>query len=205
MKDIINQLSSREKRLLYFLICFLVVVGAWYFLITPQLDKRTDLNAQYEMALNENASKQMELVKVQAAPEQLKQKKESLNEIIEKYNPIMSDEKIDKMVTTLLLSNRLNPRSLTIGEISNVNLSKDENKQDNTNQETTTENSYVKQVSVIITTSGTLTNILKAVDDFNNMDGIQIASFTYSEPTPGSLVTDTTSTMTIIIYMAQQQ
>lgn len=205
MKDIINQLSSREKRLLYFLICFLVVVGAWYFLITPQLDKRTDLNAQYEMALNENASKQMELVKVQAAPEQLKQKKESLNEIIEKYNPIMSDEKIDKMVTTLLLSNRLNPRSLTIGEISNVNLSKDENKQDNTNQETTTESSYVKQVSVTISTSGTLTNILKAVDDFNNMDGIQIASFTYSEPTAGSLVTDTTSTMTIIIYMAQQQ
>lgn len=205
MKDIINQLSSREKRLLYFLICFLVVVGAWYFLITPQLDKRTDLNAQYEMALNENASKQMELVKVQAAPEQLKQKKESLNEIIEKYNPIMSDEKIDKMVTTLLLSNRLNPRSLTIGEISNVNLSKDENKQDNTNQETTTENSYVKQVSVTISTSGTLTNILKAVDDFNNMDGIQISSFTYSEPTAGSLVTDTTSTMTIIIYMAQQQ
>lgn len=205
MKDIINQLSSREKRLLYFLICFLVVVGAWYFLITPQLDKRTDLNAQYEMALNENASKQMELVKVQAAPEQLKQKKESLNEIIEKYNPIMSDEKIDKMVTTLLLSNRLNPRSLTIGEISNVNLSKDENKQDNTNQETTTENSYVKQVSVTITTSGTLTNILKAVDDFNSMDGIQIASFTYSVPTAGSLVTDTTSTMTIIIYMAQQQ
>lgn len=199
MKEIINQLSTREKKLLYFLLCFLLVIGGWILLLSPMLDKKTALKAEYETVLMQNTNKQIELAKVQAAPEQLKIKKESLSKIIEKYNPILKDEKIDKLLTTLILKNGLNPKSLQIGEITDMKIT-DEKQNKNTE---TIQTSYVKQVTVNLTVSGNLNQITKAIDDLNAMDGTQISGFNYSEAVSASQV-QTTATMNVVLYMAQQ-
>ena len=202
MKDIVNQLSSREKKLLYFLVCFLLIIGGWYFIISPALDKHTALNNEYQSLLMQNSSKQIELQRYLSAPEELKEKQDSLNKIIKKYNPILKDEKIDKLVTTLILNNGLDPISLTIGDIQDVQL-----QQDNTNETNNTENeaeqsAYVKQISVNITVLGTLTQMTKTIDDLHDMEGVQVSSFQYSESM--SNTNEKTATMTIILYMAEQ-
>ena len=202
MKDIVNQLSSREKKLLYFLVCFLLIIGGWYFIISPALDKHTALNNEYQSLLMQNSSKQIELQRYLSAPEELKEKQDSLNKIIKKYNPILKDEKIDKLITTLILNNGLDPISLTIGDIQDVQL-----QQDNTNETNNTENeaeqsAYVKQISVNITVLGTLTQMTKTIDDLHDMEGVQVSSFQYSESM--SNTNEKTATMTIILYMAEQ-
>ena len=136
MKDIVNQLSSREKKLLYFLVCFLLIIGGWYFIISPALDKHTALNNEYQSLLMQNSSKQIELQRYLSAPEELKEKQDSLNKIIKKYNPILKDEKIDKLITTLILNNGLDPISLTIGDIQDVQLQQDNTNETNNSKET---------------------------------------------------------------------
>ena len=90
MKEIVDQLSSREKKLLYFLVCFLIVVGGWFFVIVPALDKNTILNKEYQDILMENTALQIELTDYLGAPDQLKVEQDNLKQVIENYNPILS-------------------------------------------------------------------------------------------------------------------
>lgn len=202
MKDIVNQLSSREKKLLYFLVCFLLIIGGWYFIISPALDKHTALNNEYQSLLMQNSSKQIELQRYLSAPEELKEKQDSLNKIIKKYNPILKDEKIDKLITTLILNNGLDPISLTIGDIQDVQLQQDNTNETNNTENETEQSAYVKQISVNITVLGTLTQMTKTIDDLHDMEGVQVSSFQYSESM--SNTNEKTATMTIILYMAEQ-
>ena len=202
MKDILNQLSSREKKLLYFLVCFLLIIGGWYFIISPALDKHTALNNEYQSLLMQNSSKQIELQRYLSAPEELKEKQDSLNKIIKKYNPILKDEKIDKLITTLILNNGLDPISLTIGDIQDVQLQQDNTNETNNTENETEQSAYVKQISVNITVLGTLTQMTKTIDDLHDMEGVQVSSFQYSESM--SNTNEKTATMTIILYMAEQ-
>lgn len=211
MKELINQLSSREKKLLYFLICFLIVVGSWLFLITPLLDKHSELNIEYQNILMENSNKQVELTRYQTAPELLKTKKESLQKIIEDYHPILKDEEIDKLLTTLLLNNHLEPISLSMSELQNVTLSSNNNQtnteetnQDNTQQQNTVSSDYVKQVSIQISVSGSLDYLTKTIDDLNAMDGVQVSAFNYTNNVDSNGTISTTASFTIIIYMTKQ-
>ena len=72
MKEMLNELSSREKKLLYFLFCFLIVVGSWMFLINPSLEKGKKLKQEYNDVLLENTNKQIELMQYITAPQELK-------------------------------------------------------------------------------------------------------------------------------------
>lgn len=192
MKEIIEQLSEREKRLLYILACFLIVIAGWFFLIIPALDKQTLLNQQYETVLMDNSVKQSELDKYLTAPDELKIKQESLKEIIEKYNPMMTNENIDKLLTSAFLSNGLKPISLNISEVKPVSSSSDES----------TETSYVTQATISVSVSGTLAQITNTVNSLHEMKGVEVSTFTYTE---GITIGDTAnSTLTIIVYMAQQ-
>lgn len=202
MKEIVDQLTAREKKLLYVLTCFLIVVAGWFLLITPALDKKTALNQQYEDALMENSKLQSELNQYILAPDQLKIKQDSLKEIIEKYNPILSNEKIDKLLTSAFLTNGLKPLSLAISDVKAATTSTDTNTTSNTTTENTAETSYVQQATVNVSVSGSLTQITNTINSINKMKGVEISSFSYTEAT--SATDSTTASIAIIVYMAQQ-
>lgn len=201
MKELVNQLSSREKKLLYFLVCFLIVVGSWVFLIAPLLDKHNELNIEYQNILMENSNKQIELTRYQTAPELLKTKKESLQKIIKDYHPILKNEEIDKLLTTLLLNNYLEPISLSMSELQNVTLLSNQNNKD---QKNAVSSDYVKQVSINISVSGSLDYLTKTIDDLNTMNGVQVSTFNYTNNVDSNGTVSTTATFTIIIYMTKQ-
>lgn len=202
MKEMLNELSSREKKLLYFLFCFLIVVGSWMFLINPSLEKGKKLKQEYNDVLLENTNKQIELMQYITAPQELKEIKQQLVDIIKKYNAMLPDEEIDRLLTTLLINHSLTPTRLTIGEIQPVNLNN--NDENNQNKEETTKASTIYQVSVDMTVSGTMTQINNAIDDLNNQDGIQISAFSYSQSTDQNNTRVENQTLKVIIYMVNK-
>ena len=112
MKNFLNTLSQREKKLIYVLICFMIVIIGWFFVIQPCLKN-------YSTAVSENATYQSQLSQVsstltlyQEAPGTLKIKQESYDEIVKKYSAVLKNEKIDKMITHQILVNSLTPESL---------------------------------------------------------------------------------------------
>lgn len=204
MNEIMNQLTSREKKLLYFLLCFLIVMGGILLIVLPALEKHDELVVSYDNALIENTQKKSELTQIEQAKSQLKTKKESLNKIIKEYNPILKDEKIDELLTTRILVNGLTPKTLQIGEITDVTLST--TKDNNKDKETST---YMKQVSIALTVSGSLNQIMNLVDDLNDMKGVEIAGLSYTKTTDNQTTlqtptTVTSATLNVMIYMAKQ-
>lgn len=202
MKEIYEQLSNREKTLLYILICFLIVVAGWFLLITPSLDKKSSLEQEYQNILAENTKKQTELSQYLAAPDELKAKKESLEEIIKKYNPQLTNEKIDKLLTTAFLTNGLKPISLAISDVkaASVTSTKDDTKK----EDEATASAYVTQATANVSVSGTLAQITNTIDTLNKMSGVEISSFTYTPSTNVIGSRATSATLTIIVYMTSQ-
>ena len=198
MKELYEHLTQREKKLLYTLICFFIVVGGCFLLITPSLDKSSELNQTYQNALALNTSKQSDLSKYLLAPDELKIKKNSLKTIIDKYNSQLSNEKIDKLLTTAFLTNGLKPVSLAISDVKPASVKTATTDQTPTDEETS---EYVTQATVNVSVSGSLVQITNTIDTLNKMKGIEISKFTYttSSSTQGS---GTSATLTIVVYMA---
>ncbi len=198
MKELYEHLTQREKKLLYTLICFFIVVGGWFLLITPSLDKSSELNQTYQNALALNTSKQSDPSKYLLAPDELKIKKNSLKTIIDKYNSQLSNEKIDKLLTTAFLTNGLKPVSLAISDVKPASVKTATTDQTPTDEETS---EYVTQATVNVSVSGSLVQITNTIDTLNKMKGIEISKFTYttSSSTQGS---GTSATLTIVVYMA---
>ena len=148
------------------------------------------------MALN--TSKQSDLSKYLLAPDELKIKKNSLKTIIDKYNSQLSNEKIDKLLTTAFLTNGLKPVSLAISDVKPASVKTATTDQTPTDEETS---EYVTQATVNVSVSGSLVQITNTIDTLNKMKGIEISKFTYttSSSTQGS---GTSATLTIVVYMA---
>lgn len=191
LKEIYDQLSQREKALLYVLMCFLIVVVGWLFLVSPTLDKGVVLSEDYEQAMMDNSAKQVELVHYQTAPSELKTKKKSLESLIGKYNTYLTNEKIDKLVTSTFLNNGLRPISLVIGE-----------DQGSAKDEVDISKSVHKAV-IDASVSGSLDQISKTIDALNKIQGLQVNQVSYSQTNEGSTQTSNAS-FKIILYMTKE-
>ena len=192
MKELYAQLSLREKRLLYILVCFLIVVAGWFFVIIPSIDNYQSVCKDYQEAVEKKSSLDTELQTYLDAPGLLASQKESYQIIIDKYNPLLTNEKIDKLLTTAFLSYGLNPISM---EISNVS---DSTASDSTD-ETTELSSNIIQAAVDVSVKGTFKQITDVVAYLSNMKGIEISTFNYGGDSSSSQ-----TTMSIIVYMIKK-
>lgn len=195
MKEIYAQLSSREKKLLYFLSCFLIVVAGWFFVIVPGLDSYASLNAEYENVVFQKPTLENQLNDYLTAPALLKTKKESYENIINKYNKKMSNENIDKMITTALLAHGLKPKTLAITDVQSVSATTDTT-QEKTKEETTSL-SHLIQATVSVTVEGTFDKMSNLTGYLNKLKGVQISSMNYTAGEVGK----NTIQMSIVVYM----
>jgi hypothetical protein len=203
MKEILAQLSKRERKLLYFLLCFLIVFGAWYLLISPMLDKNTELNLEYQNTLLENSNKLIELEQHKNAPELLKEQKKIFNKLIKKYREVLTDEETEKLITTVILNNNMKPESLSLGELENVTIEDTEETSTQSEDSTQTNEvttSYLKQITVAVNVSGSTTQIVNTIEEFNQLDGVEITSFSYSTETEDDSTTMSAS-INLVVYM----
>lgn len=181
-------LSAREKRMLYFLLCFLLVMGGWFFLLKPQLDKGNELNLELLDTQIEHDNLQLKLLEYQNAPIQLEQVRAEIKTIISKYNPYYVNEDIDRIVTTLFLQHGLEPKSLSIETPEPIKI-------DDTD-------SIVDALPVRMVVTGQFYQMTAALDGLQSLTGIKVADFSYSAPTDSTQIP--TASYSIMIYMTEQ-
>lgn len=198
-----QKLTKREKTLIYILVCFLIVVAGWFFLLNPALEKNSLVHIQYEQSQMELTSLEKQLKDYEAAPEQLKILEENYNEIADKYNSILSNDDIDKLLTSKVLAYGFRPKSMTIGPTTDAVLKSDgttESTDTATNQNQQSSNSVIKQSTVNMTLTGDLNKLKKLMDAIHDLKGLEIGTLTYQ------LSGDTVNTINLsfIIYMIQK-
>lgn len=207
IKESLNKLSSREKVLIYILIILLILCFGWLILLQPQLNNNSTLQSEkeaYELQLNELQSNSLttnETVDIVKLNQQVKELSDQL------YNK-MTKEDIDKLVTELATTHRIVPKTLSMSEITQTDLSSSDSSSESTNtsddsssnkKSTDSSSASVYTCTVQQTCTGTQAQLEKLFDDVKAMNGIYITSVSYQNGT-GNLDLSITYT----IYMIEK-
>lgn len=209
IKESLNKLTSREKVLIYILIILLIICFGWLILLQPQLNNNSSLKSEndaYELQLSElqsNSGTNTEISDIVKLNQQVKE----LSDLL--YNK-MTKEDIDKLVTELATNHRIVPKTLSMSEITQTDLSSsasdstsestDTTSNDSskdTNKEATSANVYTCTVQQ--TCTGTQAQLETLLDDVKAMNGIYVTSVSYENGT-GNLDLSITYT----IYMIEK-
>ncbi|MEF2614972.1 type II secretion system protein GspM [Faecalibacillus faecis] len=207
IKESLNKLSSREKVLIYILVILLILCFGWLILLQPQLNNNSTLQSEkeaYELQLNELQSNSLttnETVDIVKLNQQVKELSDQL------YNK-MTKEDIDKLVTELATTHHIVPKTLSMSEITQTDLSSSDSSSESTNtsddsssnkKSTDSSSASVYTCTVQQTCTGTQAQLEKLFDDVKAMNGIYIASVSYQNGT-GNLDLSITYT----IYMIEK-
>ncbi len=207
IKESLNKLSSREKVLIYILIILLILCFGWLILLQPQLNNNSTLQSEkeaYELQLNELQSNSLttnETVDIVKLNQQVKELSDQL------YNK-MTKEDIDKLVTELATTHRIVPKTLSMSEITQTDLSSSDSSSESTStsddsssnkKSTDSSSASVYTCTVQQTCTGTQAQLEKLFDDVKAMNGIYITSVSYQNGT-GNLDLSITYT----IYMIEK-
>lgn len=207
IKESLNKLSSREKVLIYILVILLILCFGWLILLQPQLNNNSTLQSEkeaYELQLNELQSNSLttnETVDIVKLNQQVKELSDQL------YNK-MTKEDIDKLVTELATTHRIVPKTLSMSEITQTDLSSSDSSSESTNtsddsssnkKSTDSSSASVYTCTVQQTCTGTQAQLEKLFDDVKAMNGIYITSVSYQNGT-GNLDLSITYT----IYMIEK-
>lgn len=208
IKESFKKLSSREKVLIYILVILLILCFGWLILLQPQLTQNENLKADndaYELQLSElqansGTSETVDIVKLN---QQVKELSDQL------YNK-MTKEDIDKLVTELATDHHIVPKTLSMSEITQTDLSSSNSSSDTSSSDTSSDSSSdtksndsssasVYVCTVQQTCTGTQAQLEKLFDDVKAMNGIYITSVSYENGT-GNLDLSITYT----IYMIEK-
>lgn len=207
IKESLNKLSSREKVLIYVLVIILILCFGWLILLQPQLNNNSSLKSEndaYELQLSElksNSGTTTETVDIVKLNQQVKELSDQL------YNK-MTKEDIDKLVTELATTHRIVPKTLSMSELTQTDLSSLDSSSESTNtsddsssnkKSTDSSSASVYTCTVQQTCTGTQAQLEKLFDDVKAMNGIYITSVSYQNGT-GNLDLSITYT----IYMIEK-
>lgn len=205
IKESLNKLSSREKVLIYILIILLILCFGWIILLQPQLNNNSSLKAEndaYELQLSElqsNSGTSTETVDIVKLNQQVKE----LSDLL--YNK-MTKEDIDKLVTELATTHRIVPKTLSMSEITQTDLSSSTSddtseSEDTTSKDTKKDASSANVYTCIVqqTCTGSQAQLEQLLNDVKSMNGIYVTSVSYENGT-GNLDLSITYT----IYMVEK-
>lgn len=184
MKELSAKLSNREKRMIVFLICFLVVVGGWTLLIQPTLTKRTQLKAEYE-SVSLSASQTSDVSMYTNAPAQVEEVKAKIQSLSSQFHEQLTNEELDNLYTTTILARGMNPLSLSITDKSSA--SKD-----------TSTSFPVMKVSTDMSVEGTMEQVEQLIDDLQAIDGVRVTKMQFSSASTNQ---QTSSSLSVVMYM----
>lgn len=110
------QVTARDKKLLYVLAIFLVLVLPVYFLILPEVDKGISLREQLAVAQQEYQTMALQQSGIPGRQAQVRQAEESLAELAEPLYTDISSTQVDRLLNELLLDHGFVPLEMTISK-----------------------------------------------------------------------------------------
>jgi len=110
----ISNLSLREKVLIYLLLVVALISGSIYLLILPTSEQHSNL----EITLADAQYKEQEMQLIIESRPSIEKGITSINKQITVYQnnlyPLMNNDEIDKVITTMFIKNKLKPIELTL-------------------------------------------------------------------------------------------
>ena len=110
------QVTARDKKLLYMLAIFLVLVLPVYFLILPEVDKGISLREQLAVAQQEYQTLALQQSGIPGRQAQVRQAEESLAKLAEPLYTDISSTQVDCLLNELLMEHGFVPLEMTISK-----------------------------------------------------------------------------------------
>lgn len=195
-------LTKREKILLYALLCVIIIVGGFFYMVMPAMEKHGDLQAEKDSAEMELISTKASIPNYGELDKEIKDANKELKTIKKKFFEALKKEDVDKTITKLALEHSLVPTSLTITdaadeEIMNYkeNLKALEKKEEQGAKEDADKKdkkNTLKVYNISLNVDGSILNLQSMINDANKMKSLKVASVNYTTTTK-----DDTNTMTV--------
>lgn len=193
------KLTKREKILLYFLLCFILVIGGLFVLVLPTMQAKNEAELAYESANRELENLKNTIIEYGDLDAAIQDTQNKINEVKGKFYQPMVNEDIDKLLKDKMLTYSLTPLSMSISDPVEVVLNMYQEQAETSSATNTGEDSDGTEqadtatlglVSVSITFGGDTVNLGNLVDDIRAMEATQVGSLSYdasSADTPMSI------------------
>lgn len=176
------KLNKREKRLLYILLCVLLVVGGIFLVVLPAFEKNTSLKAKYKQAEQEMAALSNTDSNATAAAKDTKSIHNKIKKLNDSFYSSMQKEDLDAMLTQLVMDHGLTPVSLTIEDAKEEEvLSFTEQKQKNKDSKNPAEVYRMQVYNAEMQVSGDVLKLQQLVDTANASKSMKVSAISYTE------------------------
>lgn len=172
--------TKREKVLLYFLLCFVLIMGGLFVLVLPSMKAKDEIELEYLSAKSRLSSLQNTLIEYGDLDTAITDTEKQIEEVKGKFYQPLPNEDVDKLLKEKLLLRNLTPLTMAISEPVPAEL------QTTTTVETGTTEAVESQptaninlITVSMTFTGDSVNLANFVDDIKALEATQIGSLTY--------------------------
>lgn len=173
------KLSKREKFLLYFLLCFILVMAGLFLFFLPSMEARNNVDSEYEMAKARLSSLQSTIDQYGDLDTAIEDTNKQIDEIKSKFYKPMPNEDVDRLLKDKLLLHNMTPITLSISEPSTIEMKNFNDSSTSSNDSEAIANP-VSLINVSMTINGTLPNLTNLIDDIRTMEATQVGSLSYS-------------------------
>lgn len=193
MKEMFNSLTQREKKLLFILLIFLLIMGSWFICIRPSLESYRKKSSELSNKTTTLAQLKSELKLYQEAPSQLASQTKSYNQLTKKYYTEKSNDQLSRLFSQKMEDYNLSPQSLTISDSNSTSSSSSSSSSTSSSSSDTSGESRVVSKSITITYTGSLDDTKSFLTSVNkDMKHVIVNSF--SEGSSSSSDSSTTTT-----------
>lgn len=176
------KLNKRERRLLYILLCVLLVVGGIFLVLLPAFEKNTSLKVKYKQAEQEMAALSTADVDATEAAKDTKNTHNKIKKLKDSFYSSMQKEDLDAMLTQLVMDHGLTPVSLTIEDVKEDEvLSFTEQKQKNKDSKNPAEVYRMQVYNAEMQVSGDVLKLQQLVDTANASKSMKVSALSYTE------------------------
>ena len=185
-----QELSKREKILIFIAVIVVLVFVAFQFFIMPVYSKYTAKSDEYYNLSYEKEQLDMKIQSEELTRNNYIDLEKDFMEIKESYPAVMSNEELDRMITGLCLENKLNPVMLEISveetaeEGTEAQTESAEEETDSAEEQT--DSAEEQKVPFVVATvtmnlSGDYNSMKGLIDTVEGIDYIQITQISYAK------------------------
>ena len=206
-----NTLTKREKTMLYILLCFLIVVGGVFGLLLPAMNYSSDMQQKVDEAQMQQMLTSQTIMQAEQTQKAIVSAEAAWKAEKRYYKQPMQTEKVDSLVTALLLRHQLKIKSMTINPAEPAVIQKyDANASTVSGGTRTTSASstasdeqkpagQVTECRVNTIVVGAISDLNAMIDEINKTNGLRILSI--NSGTAGTESGNTTFTIQMVVYM----
>jgi len=176
-------MTNRDKKLLMFLIVFIVLVGFVALILLPRVERLNEVNTRYDEAVQQKEEILLKVASYSQVEQTLQQKQVEFQELTEDFYPLMQAQEIDDLLTGMAIGHGLSMHQLNIGLVqAEVPLAAYMAEQESVNPDADSEDeeatiSFIHQSQVSLVVSGSPDAMQRLVDELFDIPAMLVTGW----------------------------